>query len=99
MHEDDQTGNPLMATRDPTHFGDAARVTAESHGQAAPAETPDLPAALKQAAMKRKGQIRSAEDLERRSMLRGLLILALVVLLFSLLRAGTQRAFPAGWWR
>jgi hypothetical protein len=37
---------------------------------------------------------------ERRRQLRGLLLLALAILLFSLLRVGLHRVFtPAGWWR
>jgi hypothetical protein len=37
---------------------------------------------------------------ERRNQLRGLIYLALAVLLFSLLRAGLRNVFtPAGWWR
>lgn len=36
---------------------------------------------------------------ERRQQLRGLILLAFVVLLFSILRAGVGRVFPAGWWR
>jgi len=36
---------------------------------------------------------------ERRRQLRGLILLALVVLLFGILRAGVSHVFPAGWWR
>jgi len=37
---------------------------------------------------------------ERRRQVRGLLLLALAVLVFSLLRAGLHHVFtPAGWWR
>lgn len=36
---------------------------------------------------------------ERRQQLRGLMLLAFVVLVFSILRAGVDRVFPAGWWR
>jgi hypothetical protein len=37
--------------------------------------------------------------IERRRQVRGLLLLALAVLVFSLLRAGTHNIFTPGWWR
>jgi hypothetical protein len=36
---------------------------------------------------------------ERKRQVRGLMLLAFVVLLFSILRAGLGRVFPMGWWR
>lgn len=40
------------------------------------------------------------KSVERRRQVRGLLLLALAVLVFSLLRAGLHHVFtPAGWWR
>jgi hypothetical protein len=36
---------------------------------------------------------------ERRRQVRGLLLLALAILVFSLLRAGTHNIFTPGWWR
>ncbi|HEU4634956.1 MAG TPA: hypothetical protein VFS41_02175 [Edaphobacter sp.] len=36
---------------------------------------------------------------ERRQQLRGLMLLAFAVLVFSILRAGVSHAFPPGWWR
>ncbi|MEG9434976.1 hypothetical protein JAO29_02145 [Edaphobacter sp. HDX4] len=36
---------------------------------------------------------------ERRQQIRGLILLALAVLLFSIFRAGPHRVFPMGWWR
>ncbi len=36
---------------------------------------------------------------ERRMQVRGLLLLAVVVLLFSIWRAGAHRVFTMGWWR
>ena len=36
---------------------------------------------------------------ERRRQVRGLLLLAGVILLFSLLRAGLHSVFTPGWWR
>ncbi len=39
------------------------------------------------------------EVVERRGMVRGLLLLAMVVLLLSIGRAGLERVFVSGWWR
>jgi hypothetical protein len=36
---------------------------------------------------------------QRRSQVRGLLLLAAAALLFGVLRAGVARAFNPGWWR
>jgi hypothetical protein len=36
---------------------------------------------------------------ERRRQVRGLMLLAFAVLLFSILRAGVGRVFTHGWWR
>jgi hypothetical protein len=41
---------------------------------------------------------RERENVERRRQLRGLLVLALVVLVLSVARAGLDRVFPASWW-
>jgi hypothetical protein len=51
---------------------------------------PPDPAASRQTQAARK---------ERRSQIRGLTLLALAILLFSILRAGLGRVFTAGWWR
>lgn len=40
-----------------------------------------------------------ALEQERRRQLRGLMLLAFAVLVFSILRAGLNHVFPAGWWR
>jgi hypothetical protein len=39
------------------------------------------------------------EVLERRSVVRGLTLLAVVALVFSIARAGLDRVFVHGWWR
>jgi len=36
---------------------------------------------------------------ERKRQVRGLVLLALAVLLFGILRKGIHIVFPAGWWR
>jgi hypothetical protein len=38
-------------------------------------------------------------QIERRRQVRGLLVLAIAVLLFSLLRGGLHTIFTPGWWR
>ncbi len=37
--------------------------------------------------------------MERRRQVRGLLLLAVAILIFSLLRAGVHAVFTPGWWR
>lgn len=45
-------------------------------------------------------QLAERKQVERRRQVRGLLVLALAVLLFSLFRVGLHRVFtPSGWWR
>jgi hypothetical protein len=44
-------------------------------------------------------QLTERKHYERRRHVRGLLLLALAILLFSLLRAGTHTIFTPGWWR
>ena len=39
------------------------------------------------------------EGMERRSVVRGLMLLALVVLVLSMAHAGWGRVFVPGWWR
>ncbi len=43
--------------------------------------------------------LRQRVRLEQSSMLRGLILIALVVLIVSLARAGFGRLFVPGWWR
>jgi hypothetical protein len=38
-------------------------------------------------------------EAERRRQIRGLLLLAAVILIFSLLRSGLHNVFTPGWWR
>ena len=42
---------------------------------------------------------RDREKTERRSVTRGLILMAIVVLVGSVVRAGLDRAFVHGWWR
>jgi hypothetical protein len=41
----------------------------------------------------------TAEQIERRRQIRGLVFLAFAVLIFSITRAGWHRVFTVGWWR
>jgi hypothetical protein len=41
----------------------------------------------------------TAEHLERRRQVRGLLLLAIAAIVFAILRAGVHRVFTIGWWR
>ena len=59
-----------------------------------PSETPSagsVPEALKDKTL--------ALQSERRSQIRGLLLLALAAIVFAILRAGFHRVFTVGWWR
>lgn len=91
------------ALRDPargaTSFSGVASISAEVSDRARPPASPERLPAQRREHDKRSVSARIREAAERRSMLRGLLILAALVLLVSLLRAGTGRAFPAGLWR
>jgi hypothetical protein len=42
---------------------------------------------------------KQAEAAERRRQVRGLLVLAIAAIVFSVLRAGVHRVFTVGWWR
>jgi hypothetical protein len=46
----------------------------------------------------RLGKLRVRVALEQRSLLRGLILLAVVILIVSLARAGFGRLFVPGWW-
>jgi hypothetical protein len=47
----------------------------------------------------RLGRLKARVALEQRSLLRGLILLAVVILIVSLARAGFGRLFVPGWWR
>ncbi len=83
----------------PTPFGATAAVTPSHAGHASPPRPPALPAAALQAQAEHLKYRAGREALERRSMLRGLILLALLALVIGIAHAGWSRAFPAGWWR
>ena len=66
------------------------------------AATPRLPQPTP--AMKRQPQAHEVycgerEQIERRSVVRGLLLMALLALSISIVRSGLDRVFVHGWWR
>jgi hypothetical protein len=66
------------------------------------AASPQLPALGPAFARDRKAFARyraDREKMERRSVVRGLILLAVVVLAGSVVRAGLDRVFVHGWWR
>lgn len=66
------------------------------------AQTPRPPALTPEEQRREKTRVealRGRVRLERRSLLRGLILLAVVILIVSLARAGLDRLFVPGWWR
>ena len=66
------------------------------------AEPPPIPAptrTLERAQLERKAYFRKREQMEHRSLVRGLLLLVLLLLVASIARAGLDRVFVPGWWR
>lgn len=64
---------------------------------------PPRPAALTQEQQRRederKSVLRERMSVAQRSLLRGLILLAVVIVIASLVRAGFDRLFVPGWWR
>ena len=58
---------------------------------------PEPTRALAQARAEMQSYRREREEIERRSIVRGLIVLAMVVLVGSLARAGLERVFVQGW--
>ena len=67
--------------------------------RAEPPRAPALSERDKRDESLRKDRLRTRVAREQRSLLRGLLLLAVVILIFSLARAGFGRWFVPGWWR
>ena len=70
----------------------------EQH-RAQPPRPPALRPAQERAEVQRRSALRERFGVEQRSLLRGLILLAVVVLILSLARAGFDRLFVPGWWR
>jgi hypothetical protein len=58
-------------------------------------QTTSAPTAPKQTTL----ELTLLRQAERRRQIRGLLLLAAVILIFSLLRSGLHNVFTPGWWR
>jgi hypothetical protein len=67
--------------------------------RADPPRIPPSTRSLDRAAQDKQIYLRKREGLESRSIVRGLILLALLVLIASMARAGFGRVFVAGWWR
>jgi hypothetical protein len=73
------------------------RNTAARH--ASPPQVPPATAPELRARAQREQQTLAAKRSESRRQARGLLLLAILVLAFSIWRAGAANVFPHGWWR
>lgn len=67
--------------------------------RAAPPQLPAPTAAFERQRAEFERYRRQRERIERRSVVRGLILLAVLVLLGSIVRAGLERVFVRGWWR
>jgi len=67
--------------------------------RAAPPRPPRVSAELASAREEHAAYVHGRERAERSSFLRALLVLAVVVLVASIWRAGLDRVFVHGWWR
>jgi hypothetical protein len=66
------------------------------------AQPPQTPPPTPELALAREAQaerFRRGETHERRSVVRGLILIALLILAVSMARAGLGRVFPPNWWR
>jgi hypothetical protein len=75
--------------------------SSKSHGEhrAAPPQLPALTPAFERQQAEFELYRKQREQIERRSMLRGLILIALLVLAGSIARAGLEQVFVHGWWR
>ncbi len=67
--------------------------------RAASPHLPSLTPAFEQERWKFERYRKDRETIERRSAVRGLVLLAVVLLVGSMLRAGLDRVFVHGWWQ
>ncbi len=67
--------------------------------RAASPQLPELSQAQQQKRDAFEDYRRDREKVERRSVVRGLILIAMLVLVGSILRAGLDRVFVHGWWR
>lgn len=67
--------------------------------RAAPPELPAATPALERDRQESARYRKQREVVERRSVVRGLIVLAILLLVASMARAGLDRVFVHGWWR
>ena len=67
--------------------------------RAKPPRAPALSPFQERAEVARRQRLAARLGVEQRSLLRGLVLLAIVLLVASLARAGFGRLFLPGWWR
>jgi ferric-dicitrate binding protein FerR (iron transport regulator) len=67
--------------------------------RAAPAQLPAITRSVEQKRAEFEAYRRDREKVERRSVVRALILIAMVVLAGSILHAGLDRVFLHGWWR
>jgi hypothetical protein len=79
--------------------GSPGRQTTPKPDRAQPPRAPQLPASAQRSLEEAAIYRREREGVERQSVLRGLLLLAILVLVAGLLHGGLSRAFFSGWWR
>ncbi len=71
----------------------------ETEHRAAPPQVPSSSPALQRDRQEFRRYQAEREKLERRSVVRGLLMISVLVLVGSIVRAGLDRVFVHGWWR
>lgn len=71
----------------------------DSPQRAQPARPPALSEREQRRESERIAALQGRVRLERRSLLRGLILIAVLILIASLARAGLDRLFVPGWWR
>ncbi len=67
--------------------------------RAAPPQVPVVSPAFERERQEFERYRKDREKTERRSVVRGLILLAIVLLVGSMVRAGLDRVFVHGWWR
>jgi hypothetical protein len=67
--------------------------------RAEPLRIPPPTPALERAVERRKTYLADREKIQARSIYRGLILLAILVLLASMAHAGFGRVFAPGWWK
>ena len=67
--------------------------------RALPPRVPEATREQERAAVQAAAYKAEREQVERRRQVRGLIVLAVVVLVWSVARAGVDRVFTQGWWR